>query len=170
MGTSTDEVCEIYALHCPDSGEIRYIGKARDSESRLKTHIRDSVSGTTPVRCWIRALAASGKKPILSVLLSTWDWRASEVAMIAQFRCDGVRLLNLANGGDEPYCSTEQRALNGRKNAAAVHGDAARRRIWELKRALGDALRRGHLDDATKSKLRLAATKNPRLFGAWAAI
>lgn len=95
MGTSTDEVCEIYALHCPDSGEIRYIGKARDSESRLKTHIRDSVSGTTPVRCWI---------------------------------------------------------------------------LWELKRALGDALRRGHLDDATKSKLRLAATKNPRLFGAWAAI
>lgn len=166
----TRTVCELYALKCPDSGDVRYLGKAVDSTKRFKSHMRDCLRRDTPVYRWIRKLRGAGKAPQLQVLMPTWDWPTAERQLIAQAKADGLRLLNVAEGGTEPFCSTQQRAANGRANALAVHSDAKRKRFWEIKQRLGIALKRGHLAERTKEKMRDAAIKRPDLFGEWASI
>lgn len=166
---------EIYALLCPETHEVRYIGKARDSQKRLKSHIRDARKRRhirTPVYDWITSLAKRGLVPVVEVVVvvPVAEWPATERLVIARCLARGVRLLNVAEGGNEPFCPTDVRAENGRKNAALVHSDPKRKRIWTLKKNLGDALKRGHLSDANKAKLRLAAQRAPHLFGEWAAI
>ncbi len=42
------------------------------------------------------------------------DWQSVERLAISDARASGVRLLNVADGGDEPYCSKEVRAANAR--------------------------------------------------------
>lgn len=158
---------EIYGLFDPATDELRYIGKANDSAKRLASHLRDSRRRDTPVYRWIRKLADAGAVPVLRVLESTDDWRTSEICLIAEARARGERLLNVADGGDEPACPTEVRAENGRKNAAAIHGDPKRRRIWELKRALGEAVRDGYANNGTRQKMREAAMRCPEIFGEW---
>jgi hypothetical protein len=165
-----EDRAELYALHCPDSGEIRYIGKAVDSAKRFKAHLRDARRRSTPVYCWMRSLFDQGKAPHLSVLATSWEWPDTERKLIAQYRADGARLLNVADGGDEPQCSTEQRAANGRKNAQAIHNNPRRRRLWEIRHRLGIALKKGQINEATKAKMRDAARRNPAFFGQWANI
>jgi hypothetical protein len=160
----------IYGLCCPDTSVVRYIGKANDPAARLKSHLRDARRRDTPVYRWIRKLAAVGKAPTMMVLEADCaDWKASERALIAKYRAAG-RLLNVADGGDEPFCSPEQRRKNGAANAAMIRSDPLRRRIWEIKRMIGYGLKRGEVSEAAKAKLRAAAQKAPHLFGQWAAI
>lgn len=163
------EKAEIYGLVCPRTNQIRYIGKAKCASKRLKAHLRELRRSKSPVYCWIDSLRKEGLSPAMVVLCVSWDWRSTERTLIQQGREDGLRLLNVADGGDEPHCSTQQRAENGRANAQMVHGDPARKRLWQLKQRLGVALKAGHLNDATRAKMRLAAQKNPAIFGAWIA-
>ena len=65
--TFTQET-SIYALLCPDTRAVRYIGKANDPARRLKTHIRDARRRRTPVYLWLRRLHAEGKAPILEII------------------------------------------------------------------------------------------------------
>jgi hypothetical protein len=44
-------------------------------------------------------------------------------------------------GGDEPFCSKETRANNGRNVALAIHTNPLRKRLWQLKHDLGIALK-----------------------------
>lgn len=122
----------IYALCHPSTGEIRYIGKAASPGSRLKSHLRDAKRRTAPVYRWINKLARAGLAPVMRVLAWTDDWRTEERLLIAQHRAHGARLLNVADGGDEPACSREVRAANGRK-VAAMRDKA----IWQYRRNLG---------------------------------
>ncbi|MGA0595623.1 GIY-YIG nuclease family protein [Enterovirga sp. CN4-39] len=153
---------EIYALTDPTSGAIRYIGKANDAAKRLKSHIRDSRRRNTPVCCWIRSLAERGKIPGLLVLVQckAEDWPYLERLAIKAARDRGARLLNLAEGGDEPFCSAEVRAANGR--AAAANRN---HRLWYNMRYLGEALKRGYVSERTKVKMRA----RPDVFGQFAA-
>lgn len=160
-------MAEIYALIDPRTGAIRYVGKANDSAKRLKKHIQDSRTRNTPVYCWMRKLAGMGLVPSVRVLEVTDDWQEAERRLIDVLRARGERLLNVAEGGDEPYCSPEQRAENGRRLSAAIHSDPFRHRIWEIKRAIACALKSGFLSNQHRAKLRLAAQKRPDLFGAW---
>lgn len=135
----------IYALECPDGGGIRYIGKANNPAARLKSHFRDARSPNrrrTPVHCWLIKLSADGRAPVLRILaeVAPADWPAAETALIAQHRASGSRLLNVAEGGNAPACSTETRAENGRKIARAIHDDPVRRRKWEVRKMLGSDL------------------------------
>ena len=157
----------IYALCCPITGAIRYIGKAKDPSKRLVGHLRDSLRKQTPVYRWMRKL---GQAPEMRVLMLAWDWRGAERQLIAQARADGERLLNIADGGDEPFCSTEQRAKNGKANAAAIHSDAKRKRFWSLLQRLGVGLNKGYVSEETKAKMRAAAARRPDLFAQWTAI
>lgn len=122
----------IYALSDPETGEIRYIGKANNPRARLKSHIRDSRRRNTPVYCWIRRLQADGKEPAMSVVEWVDDWMEAEKRQIASHREAGARLLNLAEGGNEPLCSTEQLRLNG-INAAKKRDKT----IWAAHRQFG---------------------------------
>lgn len=163
-------MAEIYALCDPVSGEVRYIGKANDARARLRTHQRDARRRDTPVYRWMRKLTTADQLPQLRVLAVTDDWRDEERRQIAAHREAGARLLNVADGGDEPFCPPEVRRANGPLAAKARGRDPLARRIWELKRELGSALRRGELKERHLAKMREAARRAPHIFGCWAGV
>jgi hypothetical protein len=148
-------MAEIYALTDPD-GSIRYIGKANSARARLKGHLHDARRRSTPVYAWIRKLAEQGQSPGFIVLETCPDWQEAERRLIALYRANGCRLLNIAEGGDEPHCPASVRAANGRANARKRD-----KRKWALLRDLGAAIRRGQISEQTKSKMRA----RPDVFG-----
>lgn len=129
---------EIYGLYHPETGEIRYVGKANDSEKRLKSHLRDANSRKTPLYSWIRSLSKSGLVPVVRVLEVADNWQAKEKELIALHRASGARLLNVAEGGDEPFCSKETRAANGKANAAKREADPVLRELHRFFRDAGE--------------------------------
>lgn len=137
----------IYALMDPTSGELRYIGKADCSDKRLKGHLRDARRRNTPVYAWIRKLLACGKTPEMVVIDEACsDWKARERELIARARLSGYRLLNLADGGDEPHCPKGVRSSNAKRlnaaglNKAAVEGDELNG-FWDMMRQAGQSIR-----------------------------
>ena len=156
----------IYALVHPDTGELRYIGKADRPAVRLASHMRDARRRRTPVYDWIRSL---GTRPDMVVLEeSCEDWQDAERRWIGKARAAGARILNLADGGDQPKCSAETAMANAKAMNAKVEADPRRKRARELNRLLGYSLKRGTLSDNAKATLRLCAEKCPELFGMWA--
>jgi hypothetical protein len=151
----------IYGLFDPRTGELRYVGKAVDVDKRLKGHLRED-RRKTPLYSWIDSLRECGLSPEMSVICtcSVGDWQEVERDQIAEARLRGERLLNLADGGDEPTCPREVRAENGRR--VAETRDRRRRRLM---RDLGDSLKRGFASEATKAKMR----ERMDLFGQFAA-
>lgn len=165
-----DEICavDIYVLRCPKSGEVRYAGKANNAQARLKSHLRDCKRRNTPVYCWMRSLLAAGMTPTIEVVqqVTSCDWAKAETELIAKLRADGVRLLNLADGGDQPSQTKEQRQSAGRAAVKARTKTPEAKMVYQLKHRIGILLRSG-VSDAVKAKLRYAATKRPDLFGEW---
>lgn len=146
----------IYGLYDKD-GNLRYIGKADYPDKRLRSHMRDSVRRNTPLYSWIR----KNGRPEMRILERPDDWREAERRLIAEARQRGDRLLNLADGGDEPFCSTEVRAQNGRNNAKAIHSDAKRKLLWSLKQKLAVLVKAGAVSQQTLEKMRA----RPDVFG-----
>lgn len=167
---------EIYALLCPDTRQVRYIGKANNSVKRLKSHIRDSKTRDTPVYRWFRKLSAENKVPICIVLEVATDgnWQDVEKRLIKEYKNKGAKLLNVAEGGDEPFCSPNQRATNGRNNALSIHSNPKRKQIWQLKKSMGASLKflqqtgKKEVYNVIVAKLHIAAKKSPNLFGEYA--
>ncbi len=108
----------IYALRCPETNEVRYIGKAKDPHSRLGGHIRSAGLRNRPLGNWIASLLKRGKRPSMTIEASCiGDWRPVEVAMIAQYRELTGNMLNVADGGDHVPMTVEQRRENSRSMA-----------------------------------------------------
>lgn len=132
----------IYGLIDPRDGALRYIGKANCEKRRLASHMRDARRLDSPVHRWIRKLAADGSYPSVRVIHAcgdSEDWREAERAAISEAKSAGVRLLNVAEGGDEPHCSIETRRENGRKSAMLATPKSVLRSIQILGRAAKDA-------------------------------
>jgi len=163
-------VSEIYALLEPDTGAIRYIGKARDSMQRFYRHMKDRNRRDYPVYRWINKLVSKGKSPDMIVLETSDNWPEAERRLIELSRAKGCRLLNVAEGGNEPYCSNEQRAANGRRLVAELKASPEMTRIREMKRYLSVAIKNGYGSNGARAKLRVAAAKRPDLFGIFATI
>jgi hypothetical protein len=110
---------EIYGLYDPDSGELRYVGKANNAQKRLKTHILDRHL-KRPVCRWINSLVEHGKAPVMRVLETcpSEQWEETERRLIAEYRKTGA-LLNLADGGSEPFQTKEQRQQAAKASNAA---------------------------------------------------
>lgn len=162
---------EIYTLIDPRDGAVRYIGKAVDSQKRLSKHLRET-RRDYPVYRWIAKLRDSGLTPSARVICvcSEDDWREKEIAAINAERAVNARLLNVAAGGDQPYCSKEVRAENGRKVSIARCDTPIKARTYRLKKMMGDMLKKGNVSDSVKAKLREAAFIAPHLFGSWASL
>lgn len=157
----------IYALKCPDSGEIRYIGKANNPEKRLKSHIRDSVRGRRPVHAWVRSLVNAGSIPVMDVLREVSDWETEEAKEIASHRLGGARLLNIAKGGvDIPRLTglAQRVSISGREASRAY---AAKRKVGRAYHAL---IAGGNLGAAARFrfKVNVAAKAYPSKFNGWA--
>lgn len=92
----------IYALKDPDTGQIRYVGKAANLKNRIRDHLRGRGKGYRAN--WIRSLLVRGLKPVLEVVdeIPEVDWRSWEAAYIEYFRELGCCLVNGTNGGDGP--------------------------------------------------------------------
>ena len=142
-------MAEIYALIDPRTGEIRYIGKANNSAARLKSHMRDAARRKTPVYCWINKLSSLGLSPELEIIRVCDDWKAAEREEIAKARAANMPILNIADGGDEPFLALDTRAKNGKKNAASRD-----KRLWYLRQKLGNLIKAGYCSEATKAKMR----------------
>lgn len=154
----------IYGLF-DHAGNLRYIGKANDPVRRLASHMRDSRRRDTPVYRWIR----KNGLPVMSVLSANCvDWGAEERRLIAEARARGDKLLNVAEGGDEPFCPVHVRAANGLKAVAARIATPERARLYELKRSLGQNLKHGYVSKKTRAKMRGLAKDYPEQFLMWA--
>ncbi len=172
---------EIYGLYCPDTDELRYVGKANNAAKRFKTHIAERVL-SRPVNRWIASLILGGKVPVMRVLETVHadKWEEAERRLISAHRLTS-KLLNLADGGAMPSQTKEQR----QKAARASH--EAQRRMPEAWRAHVKAKQdlarlQARFARDTKSphslslaamlrfRMRIDAARNPELYGAWASL
>jgi group I intron endonuclease len=91
----------IYTLTDPETGLIRYVGKADNINIRLNEHIRKSNVGKTHKNNWIKQLLDKKLKPIIEVVdVVPYDqWGYWEEYWINQFKTWGFKLTNTAKGG-----------------------------------------------------------------------
>lgn len=94
----------IYGLFCPLSGELRYIGKAKNPQARFRTHLSHAKGGRPHHVCaWIRSILDAGSVPIMKTLRQLAHhecWQSAEKELIAQYTKAGARLTNLTGGGE----------------------------------------------------------------------
>jgi len=161
IGRPTDYNIEIYGLYCPNTNELVYIGKAKDSYKRLKSHLRDSKNRNTNLYKWVR----NGNVPTMKVLCVCMEseWEDVEKVLILTYKEYGINLLNMAIGGNQPLSNPKTNAINGKNTAVSIHSNAKSRRLWELKHALACNLRYfkriGRLDVVDRINLKLAGVK-----------
>lgn len=161
----------IYGLADPRTGEVRYIGKANNPERRLKGHKREASRRRTPLYDWMRKLAAEGISPQLLIIEADCvDWQEAERRLIAEARARGDRILNLADGGEQPFCPAEVRSENGHRLVQLLRDNPDALRLREAKRNLATALRDGLVRNATRERMRALAAAMPQVLGDWAAL
>ena len=91
----------IYGLCCPETKQIRYIGKTIRPKGRLRDHINDRAK-THKVN-WIKGLKSKGLTPnmvILETLEDGSNWEEAEIRWIKQGNDNGWNLVNGTSGGD----------------------------------------------------------------------
>jgi hypothetical protein len=91
----------VYALKCPDTGDVRYIGKTCDIERRVKWHMNQKTKDHKGF--WVAKLKRDKKRPLVQVLASglTFDQANDlEVFLIAMLRLMGADLVNTTDGGE----------------------------------------------------------------------
>jgi len=146
----------IYALKDKSTGEVRYIGKANDPAKRLSSHMYDSRKRNSPVHKWIRK---NGTPEMVILAGPIEDWESEEIRLIAEYREKGFNLLNVAKGGNQPYCPKEVSLNNAKK--AVLKRD---KRLWAVKQKLGSCLKSGYGSETLKKRMR----NNPDIFGDFA--
>lgn len=95
----------IYALRCPESGYIRYIGKSVNPQRRLSAHISAAMNKAYGHHTsnWIRKLAESNLEPSVEILEKVAEgesWREVERRWITEGRDKGWPLTNSTAGGE----------------------------------------------------------------------
>ena len=90
----------IYGLIDPRDGEVKYVGKTKNLQERLKTHIKEARRTNTPKNAWILSLRRLGMRPEIGVLEEVLEeeWEYYEQWWIAFFRQQGL-LKNMCDGG-----------------------------------------------------------------------
>src|SRR5580704_2033396 len=116
----------IYALCCPDSGDVRYIGLSSCGLKRARRHAKPYLlkKEKSHKSNWIRSLFASGKMyktKILHICNHGYELAFAERAWIRYGRKRGWPLTNLTEGGDGiPGASPETRAKIGALSRARM--------------------------------------------------
>ena len=92
----------IYTLEHPITKEIRYVGKTKNLEERLKNHINKAHNKNSHKTNWIESLKKKGLRPILKVVeeVPNNEWRYWEKFWISIFKSWGFRLVNHTSGGE----------------------------------------------------------------------
>lgn len=84
----------LYALSHPLTGEVKYIGKTSDPESRLKEHLANPTNAD--MASWFELLALDGLMPEMEIidLATDENWQQKEARQIWRYRQMGYDLLN----------------------------------------------------------------------------
>lgn len=90
---------KIYVLKCPDTKEVRYVGKSNNPEQRLKAHNNKARDIGTYKRNWINKLRVDGKKPIFEIIeeVDIAIWKEKEKYWINYYLAQGAKLVNSLN-------------------------------------------------------------------------
>lgn len=102
-GSDIKRTTFIYALCEPDTGEVRYIGKADDPEIRFRRHLRlEAADFNTHKSRWVRSIRSKGLLPKLEILCkaSRDNWREVERLQIRLAKMCGLDLVNGSPGGE----------------------------------------------------------------------
>lgn len=96
---STMNTTHIYTLAHPETGVIRYVGKANKLGPRYALHLRKDEQ--TKKSNWIQSLRRKGLTPKMEVLdiVPTEEWQFWEMYWISQLKTWGHTLYNGDNGG-----------------------------------------------------------------------
>ena len=90
---------KIYVLKCPDTNDVRYVGKTNNPEQRLKAHNNKARDLGTYKRNWINKLREQNKKPIFEIIdeVDIEVWQEREKYWIEYFISMGCNLVNDIN-------------------------------------------------------------------------
>lgn len=141
----------IYALLDPRTGKIRYIGKTNNINRRYSQHLRiRNDQKMTPTKAWIQSLIKQGLKPNMMVIDSCGEsqWEDLERKYIKQFRDGGHDILNISDGGNQPWCDNKTRIQNG-KNSDSVKQKGILYVLRSLKSAVQEAEKKGNFERAS---------------------
>lgn len=130
----------IYALVDPVTEEIRYIGKAENCETRLRSHIRASRRADFYCSRWIRSLITEPKLIILDTVPKN-NWQFFECAYIKLYRELGFRLTNTSNGGESPMEGRKHRPESNIKRSKSLIGKPAWNKGLKMPDGFGQNIR-----------------------------
>jgi predicted GIY-YIG superfamily endonuclease len=88
---STVSTTYIYALACPQTGAVRYVGKSDRPERRLVQHLRHP---SWTLGRWLRQLGSAQPELVILEQVDRRGWREAEFKWIAEFKDKGYKLLN----------------------------------------------------------------------------
>lgn len=105
---SNEKTAYIYILRCPNSGDIRYVGKTVNPKSRYAGHL--SYVGKTYVSRWIMKLRSNSQKPIMEIIeeCDKSNWESREQHWIAYYRNLACDLTNLNGGGGGQFNASQE--------------------------------------------------------------
>lgn len=92
----------IYKLICPNTFQVKYVGKTKESlNKRLNKHIYNKMNNA-PVNKWIKKLILNGQKPIIELIeqVDLSIWSEKEKHWILFYKNQDFKLLNVTEGGD----------------------------------------------------------------------
>lgn len=108
----------IYALTCPDTDQVRYVGKSNNPSKRLYSHLTDGRLNHR--HNWLMSLKLNGKTPKLEILdtVKIEEWAFWEMHYISLYKSFGFNLLNRTNGGEGIgfHNKKTRRSFSGEKN------------------------------------------------------
>lgn len=90
----------IYALVCPNTDNVRYIGKSNNPQKRLHSHLTDGRLNHR--RNWLMSLKNNNQLPIVEILdtVKFEEWQFWEQYYISLYKSFGFNLLNSTIGGE----------------------------------------------------------------------
>jgi len=117
----TSGLLYVYALRCPSTGDIRYVGKTNSLKTRLKRYVAcnpNDKKHNLQFYTWLEELRSIGVKPLITVLSICNDdnWGQAEKDWINFLRESGCSLLNLATGGRGPNLGYKKIVSDDTKN------------------------------------------------------
>jgi hypothetical protein len=154
----------IYTLSCPETKEIRYVGKTCNLKSRYSNHINKFYNNHKSN--WIKSLLSKGLKPIMEVIEEVEDelnWEMLEIYWIAQFKAWGFDLTNIDEGGKFINFTQEVKDKISKANKGRKWTDEAREKASIRCKEIGmkpiSILKNAHLFRTEESFKKISESK-----------